>query len=159
MMKVEAGKHVHIHYTLKNDAGEVLDSSEGRGALGFTAGAGEIIPGLEAALMGKSQGDHVDVVIAPKDGYGERIPEAVQEVPKAQFAAIPGLQVGMPLQAQTQEGVLTVFVAAIHEDTVVIDGNHPLAGETLHFSVDIDVVHDAHDHHHDDDGPKIYMPH
>lgn len=158
-MKVEAGKHVHIHYTLKNDAGEVLDSSEGRGALGFTAGAGEIIPGLEAALMGKSQGDHVEVTVAPKDGYGERIPEAVQEVPKAQFAAIPGLQVGMPLQAQTQEGVLTVFVAAINEDTVVIDGNHPLAGETLHFSVDIDVVHDAHDHHHDDDGPKIYMPH
>lgn len=157
-MKVEAGKHVHIHYVLKNDAGEVLDSSEGRGALGFTAGAGEIIPGLEQALMGKSQGDHVDVTIAPKDAYGERIPEAVQEVPKAQFEGIEGLQVGMPLQAQTPEGVLTVFVAAINDDTVVIDGNHPLAGETLHFSVDIDVVHDAHDHDHDHE-PKIIMPH
>lgn len=157
-MKVAPGKHVHIHYTLKNDAGEVLDSSEGREALGFTVGAGEIIPGLEAALMDKSQGDHVDVTIMPEDAYGERIPEAVQEVPKNQFEGVPNLQVGMPLQASTPEGVLTVFVAAVNENSVVIDGNHPLAGETLHFSVDIEVVHDAHDHHHDDD-PKIYMPH
>lgn len=156
-MKVAAGKHVHIQYTLKNDAGEVLDSSEGRGALGFTAGAGEIIPGLEAALMGKEEGDHVEVTIAAKDAYGERVAEAVQEVPKAQFAGIPDLQVGMPLQAQTPEGVLTVFVAAINDNTVVIDGNHPLAGETLHFSVDIEVVHDAHDHDHDHE-PKIILP-
>ena len=156
-MKVAAGKHVHIQYTLKNDAGEVLDSSEGRGALGFTAGAGEIIPGLEAALMGKEECDHVEVTIAAKDAYGERVAEAVQEVPKAQFAGIPDLQVGMPLQAQTPEGVLTVFVAAINDNTVVIDGNHPLAGETLHFSVDIEVVHDAHDHDHDHE-PKIILP-
>lgn len=156
-MKVEKGKHVHIHYTLKNDAGEVLDSSEGRDALGFTAGAGEIIPGLEDALMGKQAGDHIDVTIAPQDAYGERMAEAIQEVPKAQFEGIADLQVGMALQAQTPEGTLTVFVADINDDSVVIDGNHPLAGETLHFSVDIEVVHDAHDHGHDH-APKIIMP-
>ncbi|UJF24405.1 peptidylprolyl isomerase [Suttonella sp. R2A3] len=152
-MQIEKGRKVSIHYTLTNPQGEVLDSSEGREALAFTSGAGEIIPGLDDALMGKTAGEHVDVVIEPAQAYGERLEEAMQQVPREQLKDIPDLQEGMPLQAETPQGPVTVFVAEVKEDVVVIDGNHPLAGETLHFSVDIENVEDG-----EDKGPQIVMP-
>ncbi|SUO95325.1 FKBP-type peptidyl-prolyl cis-trans isomerase [Suttonella ornithocola] len=151
-MPIKKGDKVHIHYTLTNDAGEVLDSSEGREPLAYTAGSGEIIPGLDNALMGKEAGEHVDVTIAPAEAYGERLEEAVQQLPREQFANIPELAVGMPLTAETPNGPLTVFVADINDQHVTIDGNHPLAGVTLHFSVDIDKVET------EDSGPKIILP-
>lgn len=152
-MQIEKGRKVSIHYTLTNPQGDVLDSSEGREALAFTAGAGEIIPGLDDALMGKTAGEHVDVVIEPAQAYGERLEEAVQQVPREQLKDIPELQAGMPLQAETPQGPVTVFVAEVRDDVVVIDGNHPLAGETLHFSVDIAKVEDG-----EDAAPQIIMP-
>lgn len=152
-MGIEKGNKVSINYTLTNDAGETLDSSEGREPLAYTAGAGEIIPGLDDALLGKEKGDHVDATIAPKDGYGERMEEAVQKVSKEHLKDIPELQVGMPLQAQTPQGTVTVFVADIGDADVTIDGNHPLAGQTLHFAVDVVDIADG-----EDNGPKIVLP-
>ena len=152
-MKIENGKRVSIHYTLTNPEGEVLDTSEGREALVFTAGAGEIIPGLEEALMGKTAGEHIDVTIDPENAYGPRHEEAVQRVPREQLQDIPNLQAGMPLQAETPQGPVTVFVQEVGDEVVVIDGNHPLAGVTLNFSVDVDKVEDG-----EQEGPQIIMP-
>lgn len=151
-MPISHGDKVSIHYTLTNDAGDILDSSQGKDALSYTAGTGEIIPGLDNALLGKEKGDHVEVTIAPADAYGERLEQAVQQVPREHFANIPELVIGLPLTAETPQGPVTVFVTDINENTVTIDGNHPLAGVTLHFSVDIDDIKSG------DNGPKIILP-
>ncbi len=142
-MQIANNKVVQIHYTLKNDAGETLDTSDGREPLVYLQGSGAIIPGLESALDGKTTGDKLDVVIEPKDGYGERQEAAIQQVPMAAFAGIENLQVGMQLQAETERGPVPVKVAAIEDDTVTIDANHALAGERLHFAVSVEDIRDA----------------
>lgn len=136
-MQIEPGCTVHIHYTLTDNEGNVIDSSAGHEPLVYVAGAGEIIPGLDNALLGKQAGNHVDVKVSPEEGYGERIEEAVQQVEKAQLAHLPGLEVGMPLQAETPNGPVSFVVVEIGEDNVILDGNHPLAGVELNFSVDV----------------------
>ncbi|WP_072281477.1 FKBP-type peptidyl-prolyl cis-trans isomerase [Rappaport israeli] len=151
-MQIQNNATVSIHYTLKNNDGEILDSSQGREPLVFVAGEQQILPALEQALMGKQKGEHIEVTLTPEEGYGVRHEEAVQEIPKSQLAEVPNLEVGMPLQAETPEGMVMVFVAAIGEETVIIDGNHPLAGQTLNFSVDIENVES------NDESPKIIMP-
>lgn len=151
-MPIKHGDKVAIHYTLTNDAGDILDSTQGKAALSYTAGAGEIIPGLDQALLGKEKGEHIDVTIAPADAYGERVEQAIQQVPREHFANIPELAVGLPLTAETPQGPFTVFVTEITDSTVTIDGNHPLAGVTLHFAVDVDNIESG------DAGPKIILP-
>ena len=144
-MQVQEDKVVGIHYTLKNDAGDVLDSSEGREPLEFLQGKGNIISGLEKALDGKKQGDTVDVSIEPTEGYGEHREELIQDVPKDAFKGVDDLQVGMRFQAQTEQGALPIKVVSIQDDTVTVDGNHELAGERLHFNVSIESVREATD--------------
>lgn len=150
-----------FQYTLTNDAGEVLDSSEGRDALTYLHGAGNIVPGLEREMVGHVVGDKFNVDVAPEDGYGTYIDEMVQVVPRSSFDGVNDLAVGMQFQAQTQQGPVAVVITEIDEDEVTVDGNHPLAGETLHFAIEIvDVraaseeeiqhghVHGAGGHHH-----------
>jgi len=142
-MQVSENKVVSFHYTLKNDAGEVLDSSRGRDPLTYLHGAGNIIPGLEKALEGKDAGDHVDVSIAPEEAYGNRNDALVQSVPRSAFEGVDEILPGMQFQAQTPNGMQILTVMKVEDDVVVVDGNHPLAGETLHFSVDITDVREA----------------
>lgn len=142
-MQIANNKVVEIHYTLKNDAGETLDTSDGRDPLAYLQGSGNIIKGLESALEGKAAGDKVEVVVEAKDGYGERQEAAVQQAPMSAFESIDGLKVGMQLQAQTERGPVPVTVAAIEGDTVTIDANHQLAGERLHFDVSVENVREA----------------
>ncbi|HHJ38783.1 MAG: peptidylprolyl isomerase [Methylothermaceae bacteria B42] len=142
-MQVSENKVVSIHYTLKNDAGEVIDSSTGRDPLTYLHGAGNIIPGLEKALAGKDSGEHVDVSIAPEEAYGARNESLIQSVPKAAFEGVDKIEPGMQFQAQTPSGMQVLTVVEVKDDEVVVDGNHPLAGQTLHFSVDIAEVRDA----------------
>ncbi len=142
-MQVSENKVVSFHYTLKNDAGEVLDSSEGRDPLTYLHGAGNIIPGLEKALEGKDAGDHVEVSVAPEEAYGNRNDALVQSVPRSAFEGVDEILPGMQFQAQTPNGMQILTVMKVEEDVVVVDGNHPLAGETLHFSVDITDVREA----------------
>ncbi|BCX88338.1 FKBP-type peptidyl-prolyl cis-trans isomerase SlyD [Methylomarinovum tepidoasis] len=142
-MQVSENKVVSIHYTLKNDAGEVIDSSEGREPLTYLHGVGNIIPGLEKALEGKDVGEHVDVSIAPEEAYGERNDALVQAVPRSAFEGVDEIKPGMQFQAQTPAGMQILTVVKVEGDEVIVDGNHPLAGETLHFSVDITDVRDA----------------
>lgn len=133
-----------MNYTLTNDQGEVLDSSEGRDPLSFIQGAGNIIPGLDSEFIGKKIGDNFDVKVAPKDGYGERDDELLKVVPKEHLAGIPNLAIGMPLQARLDDNnVMVVTVTKIDDDSVTLDGNHPLAGVTLNFSVRITDVREA----------------
>jgi len=142
-MQIAKNTVVDIHYTLKDDAGETLDSSDGRDPLAFLQGSGNIIKGLESALEGKTAGDKLDVVIEPEDGYGVHRPEAVQQAPKSAFEGIDNLAVGLQLQAQTEGGVIPVTVTAIGADTVTVDANHTLAGVRLHFSVSVENVRAA----------------
>lgn len=142
-MQVSENKVVSIRYTLKNDAGEVIDSSAGRAPLSYLHGVGNIIPGLEKALEGKTSGDHVDVSIAPEEAYGERNEALIQIVPRNAFESVEEIEPGMQFYAQTPAGRQILTIVEVQDDQVVVDGNHPLAGETLHFSVEITEVREA----------------
>lgn len=157
-MRVENGKVASIHYTLTNDAGEVLDSSAGREPLAYLHGAGNIVPGLERELQGKVTGASLSVRVEPEDGYGVRRGQA-QAVERGAFPAGVEIETGMMIQAQTEQGeIIPLWVSRIEDDTVWLDQNHPLAGVALNFRVEIVSVRDAtdeeldHGHPHGPDG-------
>ena len=132
-----------IDYTLTNDAGEVIDSSNGGEPLAYLHGHQNIIPGLEKALLGKTVGDSLKVSIAPAEGYGEVNPSLVENVPSNLFQGVDQIEVGMQFHAQTGGGMQVITVTAVEGDTVTVDGNHPLAGQTLHFDVTVKEVRAA----------------
>ena len=142
-MSIKQNDVVSIHYTLKNDAGEVLDSSEGRGPLEFIQGAGSIIPGLEDAMVDKAEGENFNVTIAPEDAYGEYSESMVQQVNVDEMKGIDNVEAGMQLQAQTEQGPIPIVVKSVEEGVATLDANHPLAGETLHFDVTVDGIRQA----------------
>lgn len=142
-MQIAQNSVVAFHYTLTNDEGEVLDSSEGREPLTYLHGAGNIIPGLEKELEGRENGEKLQVAVNPEEGYGETQPSLVQEVPRDSFQGVESVEPGMQFQAQTQGGPLMVTVTKVEGDTVVVDGNHPLAGQKLNFDVEIAEVREA----------------
>jgi len=142
-MQVADKKIVLIHYTLSNVDGEVMDSSEGQEPLAYLHGTGSIVPGLEKELLGKQAGDKVNVEVTPEEGYGELNAELVQEVERAAFEGVDDIQVGMRFMAQTAWGEQPVIVTEMTEETVTVDGNHPLAGQTLKFDVELVEVRDA----------------
>ena len=143
-MKVGKDKVVLMHYTLKNDAGDVIDSSDGGDPLPFLQGHGNIIPGLESALEGSKVGDKLDVSIKPEEAYGERMKDAIQEIPSSALQGVDEVKVGMQLQSQDQDGnAFLVTVTKIEDDKITVDANHPLAGETLNFSVSIESIRKA----------------
>ncbi|OPH33943.1 FKBP-type peptidyl-prolyl cis-trans isomerase [Moraxella equi] len=134
---------VRFNYTLTNSDGDVLDKSNGE-PLAYLHGHHNIIPGLEAQMEGKGAGDKFTVTVAPEDAYGEYLAEAVQEVPRANFQGVENIEVGMQFQSQTDDGhVMLVTVKDVNDDVVVVDGNHPLAGVTLTFDVEVVDVREA----------------
>jgi FKBP-type peptidyl-prolyl cis-trans isomerase SlyD len=142
-MEIAEDKVVLIHYTLKDDAGTVIDSSSGGEPLAYIHGQGNIIPGLESALEGKKAGDKLEVSVAPADGYGVHDERLIQRVPRRSFGGA-NPQPGMQFHAQSSDGqTRVVTVTQIVGDMVTVDGNHPLAGQNLHFSVEIAEVRDA----------------
>lgn len=150
---------VTMHYELKNAEGEVLDSSKGQDPLVYLHGAGNIIIGLEEQLLGKQVGDSVSAVVAPEKGYGMPVDALIQTVPREAFGEeIDKVEVGMRFQAETEQGPVPVVVTSMDDKTVTVDGNHPLAGQELHFDVTIAEVRDAsqeeidHGHVHGSDG-------
>jgi FKBP-type peptidyl-prolyl cis-trans isomerase SlyD len=132
-----------FNYTLTNDAGEVLDSSEGREPLVYLHGKGNIVPGLEKEMTGKKAGDKFKVEVSPEEGYGVHNPGLVQEVPRDAFRGVNDLQPGMQFRAESDRGPMSVVITAIEGDKVTVDGNHPLAGATLHFAIEITEVREA----------------
>jgi FKBP-type peptidyl-prolyl cis-trans isomerase SlyD len=134
---IENGSRVKLEYTLKDDAGAVLDTNKGKDALTYTQGQRQIIPGLEMALAGMRTGEEKKVTVKPEDGYGRVDPKAQMEVSKE---AVPpdALKVGAQLQGRAPTGQpILARVKEIKDKTVVLDMNHPLAGKTLYFDVKI----------------------
>jgi FKBP-type peptidyl-prolyl cis-trans isomerase SlyD len=126
-----------IHYTLTDGEGKVIDTSEGQEPLAYLHGAGNIIPGLEKALLGKTVGDKFNVSIPASEAYGLRDDSMVQELPSNMFSGIENIEVGMEFHAETEHGLQVVTVTQVEGDNVVIDGNHPLAGVDLTFDVEV----------------------
>ncbi len=135
---------VSIHYTLTDDDGAVLDSSEGAEPLNYLHGAGNIIPGLEKALVGKTAGATLKVSVAPEEGYGDVQPDLLQQVPLAAFQGVETVEPGMAFEAHDAQGnVRSVVVKSVDDETVVVDANHPLAGVQLNFDVEVVAIRDA----------------
>lgn len=157
-MKITDKMVVAIDYVLKDDDGQVLDSSEGAEPLVYLHGVGGIIPGLEKALAGKQAGDKFQVAIASEDAYGQRNDALRQDVPREQFNELGDLAIGMQFRVETSGGPLAVTIVEISDETVTIDGNHPLAGVNLNFAVAVREVREAtdeeiqHGHAHGPDG-------
>ena len=156
---VEGGRVVLIHYTLRDAGGKVLDGNAGRDPMPYLHGHGNIVPGLEEALEGKAEGDHVSVVVPAAKGYGERKSPGAQAVPRREFPKGVDLRENAPLRVQGSDGQpVVVWVTKIRGSKVWIDTDHPLVGQDLHFEVDIVRVRDAlpdelaHGHPHGPDG-------
>lgn len=135
---------VSMHYKLTLDDGAVLDSSQGSDPLSYLHGAGNIVSGLEKALVGKVVGDSLKVTVEPDEGYGEFNADLVQTVPRQAFQGVESVESGMAFQAQAPDGsVQQIMVKDVEGDEVTIDANHPLAGVVLHFDVEVVGVREA----------------
>lgn len=138
MTQVKTGDTVRIHYTGTLNDGTTFDSSAGRDPLQFEVGSGQIIPGLDKEIPGMTVGDKKTVNIPAAEAYGEVNPQMQQAIPRAQIPADIPVDVGARLQMQTPEGqVIPVTVAAVDEQTVTLDANHPLAGRDLTFDIEL----------------------
>lgn len=135
---------VTMDYTLRLDSGEVVDSSEGREPLVFEFGQGRIVPGLERELTGLQSGDQKEVRVSPEEGYGSRRPEAVHQIPLDRFPEDITPAIGMRLTVRGPQGEEVPFtISSVSDDSATLDFNHPLAGETLTFSVTVRDVQGA----------------
>ena len=145
-MQIAQNKVASFNYTLKDDSGKVIDTSDGRAPLEYVHGSGGIVPGLESAMEGKKAGDAFQVIIQAADAYGDKKPEMIQAVPRTNFGTIPKIEVGMQFQARTPNGMHVVTVVSVDDESVTVDANHPLAGQTLHFDISIVGVREAKPH-------------
>lgn len=131
-----SGQRISFHYTLRDAEGRVLDTSRGAAALSITTGAGEIIDGLEGALRTMKAGERRVVVVPPEQGYGMREPDMVRRVPRS-LLPVPEVKAGDAFQTGPDRRAPVVTVVAVEGTEVVLDANHPLAGVTLHFDVEV----------------------
>ena len=137
-MKVTNGQHVNVHYKGTLSDGTEFDNSRVRGdALGFQLGSGKTIPGFNDAIIGMSVGETKTVVIGSADAYGPRNEEAVRTVPKSAFGEDFPFEQGSTVQGNGPMGPFLAKIIALHEDSVVLDMNHPLAGEDLTFEIEL----------------------
>ncbi|HCA81594.1 MAG TPA: peptidylprolyl isomerase [Bacteroidetes bacterium] len=142
-MTVQRNKVVTINYTLTDESGSLLESSEGQEPLTYLHGVGNLIPGLEASLEGKSAGTSLEVSVPPEEGYGVWDQEKIVDIPKSQFSGVDKVEVGMQFSVQSEAGEEVVTVSKVEGDIVTIDANHPLAGKILSFDVTIVGIRDA----------------
>lgn len=136
-MTIEQHTVVSLNYTLKNSEGNIMDTSDGREPLVYLHGVGGLIPGLEEELNGKAKGDKMSVVIAPEKAYGERRDDLMRMVSKDGFQGDEEMMEGMQVQLETEQGPAIATIAQIEGNEVTLDLNHPLAGQTLYFDVEI----------------------
>jgi peptidylprolyl isomerase len=138
MGQAKSGDTVKIHYTGKLDDGTQFDSSAGRDPLEFQLGGGQVIRGFEEAVEGMAVGDSKEVSLEPDNAYGQRHEHLVQEVPRSALPDDLNPEQGMGLQATDPQGQVTQFaVVDVSEESITVDANHPLAGQTLHFSLEL----------------------
>ena len=138
MSAAKSGDTVRIHYTGKLEDGTQFDSSEGRDPLEFALGGGQVIPGFDNAVEGMAVGDKKSVTIQPEEAYGPRHDQLIQDVPRNQLPDDMTPAVGMELQAQNETGeVMRFAVTAVDDESITVDGNHPLAGKSLAFDIEL----------------------
>jgi FKBP-type peptidyl-prolyl cis-trans isomerase SlyD len=147
-VKIEPNSRVVLEYTLRQGAGDgaILDSSDAEGGepIVYVHGYGMLVPGLERGLLGLTAGDARSIVVGPEAGYGERDEELVLEVDRGELPRPDAVAVGDELVAEDADGEEAVMhVVAVHAESVVLDGNHPLAGETLHYAIKVREVRPA----------------
>ncbi|HVI59869.1 MAG TPA: peptidylprolyl isomerase [Luteimonas sp.] len=142
-MEITDARVASIHYTLTDDAGNVIDKSPESQPLRYFHGAGNIVPGLEKALAGKHAGDSLKVDVKPEEGYGPRNEGLVQVVPRSAFQGVDEVAPGMQFRAESGGRSRLITVVEAGDEQVTIDGNHPLAGRTLHFDVAVADVREA----------------
>jgi FKBP-type peptidyl-prolyl cis-trans isomerase SlyD len=142
-MQVKSDAVVSITYTLTDDEGVIIDSNVDRPVLVYLHGHGNIIPGLEQGLEGAAAGDKRTVEIPPAEAYGEVDPDRIFELDKEEFPDELPLEEGMQFVAETAGGEMAITLTEIRENTVIADANHPLAGLTLHFDVEVRDVREA----------------
>lgn len=137
-MQITQNTVASIEYTLKDNEGQVLDTSEGREPLTYLHGSGNLVPGLESALEGNGEGDSVSVTVEPAEGFGDRDENLIQQVPKAAFEGVESIEAGMRFQASDENGQgRIVTVTEVEDEQVTVDANHPLAGVPLNFDVNV----------------------
>jgi FKBP-type peptidyl-prolyl cis-trans isomerase SlyD len=157
-MKIEDDKVVGIHYTLTDNDGNTIDSSQGRDPLYYLHGYGHLVPGLEDELEGKALKEQFNVKVLPEDGYGEYNKELVYEIARDKFPDPKNVEVGMTFTSKTKEGDINLNVIGVEDEKVKLDANHPLAGKELNFEVEITDIRDAtkeeieHEHVHGPEG-------
>ncbi|MGB5451681.1 MAG: peptidylprolyl isomerase [Sedimenticolaceae bacterium] len=138
MQKPQAGDTVRVHYTGTLEDGTQFDSSRGADPLEFAMGQGQLIAGFEMAVAGLAPGESVTVTLAPEEAYGESDAGMVQEVPRRMMPEGVELEPGMVLQGQSDEGQVDNFtIVSLTEETVTLDANHPLAGKSLTFDIEL----------------------
>ena len=159
---VRDGKVVIFNYTLRNEEGEVLDASEPGDPMAYLHGAENIVPGLEEKMGGRVVGDRFEAIVPPELGYGLREEPGLRALPRAAFPDEVDLVAGMELALEDDEGdIVPIWIADVREDAVIVDINHPLADQTLHFAIEIVAIRDAseseieHGHPHGVDGNDL----
>ena len=157
-MKISKNTIASIEYTLRDDEGEIIDSSEGNSPLEVLVGQGQLIPGLEKALMGLEAGKELKISVNPEEAYGDYNPGLEVVVPMSQIKTDDEIEEGVHFQVDTPDGTLIYEVQKIEGDQVTMNGNHPLAGQVLHFDVKVVSVRAAteeelkHGHAHSEGG-------
>jgi FKBP-type peptidyl-prolyl cis-trans isomerase SlyD len=142
-MQVTKDTVVSFHYDLSDQEGQQLESNRDADPIAYLHGAGNIIPGLEQAMEGKTEGDSLEVTVSPDQAYGERQDNLIQRLPLKHFKKMGKLKPGMRLQVPTDNGPRVVVVIKVGRFMVDVDANHPMAGMTLTFKVDITEVREA----------------
>ena len=155
---IENGKVVSLSYTLTNDQGEQLDQAHASEPFMYLHGAGQIVPGLETALEGAAKGFKKQVVLQPDDAYGAVVETLKTKVDRSAFPEDLNVEVGMQFRAEVGDQPVIFAVTKMEGSQVYIDGNHPLAGQVLHFDVEVIEVREAsaeekeHGHAHGEGG-------
>lgn len=142
MSQAKVGDKVSVHYTGKLESGEMFDTSEGRSPLEFTIGQKQMIPGFEQAVIGLGEGGRKTVSIPAAEAYGEHNPELIEEVKKSELPPdLQGVEVGQQLEAHQNGQRFVVKVVEVNDDSIKLDANHPLAGQTLIFDIELVKIH------------------
>ena len=137
-MPIEVGDRVKIHYTAKLENGEVVESTRDREPLSFKIGSEALLPALQESLIGLAKGDKKKITVPPEKGFGERTAELVQELPRSSFEGKMDASAGDLVELKLRDGTQRLAVVDnVKEDTVVLDLNHPLAGETLVYDIEV----------------------
>ena len=143
MSIVKINSVVTLNYLLKDEQGKILDCSDEAGPMTYIQGAEDILQGIEDAVLGLSVNDKVSVTINPDQAYGEYDPELLSTLPIEDFAAIENLHQGMKLQEEAPDGPMLVTIKEVSDKEVIVDANHPMAGHSLIFDLEIQAIRDA----------------